>query len=154
MRTPSIADSTLPCHRPMTLSLIAGVLVALVAVAFVSVVRRAPTRVRCPDCGHDTDPVRLPSWMNRALPDMVARWCSVCGWEGIGRDGAELVPGRPIAHRSGFVWGEDRFPPYFGFHFAQAHHHVARQREPSGFIGAREGGHPLRPDGFRWKDAG
>lgn len=138
----------------MTVSLIAGILVALVAVTSASVVRRAPTRVRCPDCGHDTDPVRLPSFVARAMPGILVRWCAACGWEGIGRDGAEWVPGRRVAHRSGFFWGEDRFPPDFGFRFADAGRSPSRGPRPSGFAAAGVGGHPPRPQGFRWKDAG
>jgi len=130
----------------MTLSLIAGVLAALVAVTLVSAVRRAPTRVRCPDCSRDTKAVRLPAWMRRALPGMLLRWCPECGWEGLGRDGAEWIPGRPVAHRSGFFWGEERFPSDFGFHFADPGERARRG-------GRTLGSHPLRPHGFRWKDA-
>jgi hypothetical protein len=137
----------------MTLSLIAGVLVALVAVTFVSAVRRAPTRIHCPDCGGDTQPVRLPAWMTRAAPEMLLRWCAACGWEGLGREGAEWVPGRRIAHRSGFFWGEERMPPDFGFRFADARHPVPCGVRPSGFAGAEDRGLPA-PGSFHWKDAG
>jgi hypothetical protein len=136
----------------MTLPLIAGVLVALVAVTIVSALRRAPTRIRCPDCARETEPVRLPSWVRRATPGMLLRWCPGCGWEGIGRDGAEWVPGRPVAHRSGFFWGEERLPPDFGFRFAERTGTHPRRTPRSGFVGAAER-HPPQPYGFRWKDA-
>ncbi len=85
------------------------------------------------------------------------RWCPSCSWEGVGRVGPEWVPGHPAAHRSGFYWGDERFPVDFGFRFAppadgkQGEAPAEPPAHPSGFRFA--GGAPApAPEHFRWAE--
>ncbi len=113
----------------MTFVLLTGALVSFLVTTLVAAVRRAPTRLRCPRCRGKTEAVQAPRWLGRSF---VTRWCPNCSWEGIGRVGAEWVPGRPVSHSSGFHWGEERLPEDFGFCFAQREATQARAH-PSGF---------------------
>lgn len=131
----------------MITTLVAGILVAFLAVTLASALRRAPTRVLCPSCGETTKRLKPPLWFRKAVPGMSVRWCPSCSWEGVGRDGPEWIPGHPAAHDSGFHWGEERLPPDFGFRFGDP------DQEPSA-------GGPTRTDAsgrvkvpvvFRWR---
>jgi hypothetical protein len=64
------------------------------------------------------------------------RWCSFCQWEGVGRKGPELVPGRRISHDSGFHWGADLLGEDMGFEWAQTEEappEFEPPHHPSGF---------------------
>lgn len=147
----------------MTTTLLVGLLCAFVAVTVAAGVRRAPTRVTCPRCGHETRSVLLPGVVRDAAPELRVRWCPSCAWQGLGREGAELTPGRPVAHDSGFRWGSDRFPQDFGFRFAgdpQASPPPVPAPPPAHPSGFRFGGEddvpeaplvpPTAPPAFRW----
>ena len=71
------------------------------------------------------------------------RWCSACAWEGVGRSGPELQPGRPISHESGFRFGEDVLGPNLGFEWG------GQPEEPL----PRPRGLPNHPSGFRFAAA-
>lgn len=141
-----------PCR--MTSVLLAGVLAAFLITTFVAALQRAPTRLRCPECAGDTQPVEAPRWLRQGATRMVMRWCPACSWEGIGRVGAEWVPGRRTAHESGFHWGDERLPEDFGFRFAPAPEVLADAEpphHPSGFRFARsDAPSPAHPSGFNW----
>lgn len=140
------------------LALAPGILVSILAVALAAAARRAPAHRHCPSCGEDTRTVQPPSWLRRRLAGRIdLRWCPACGWEGPGRAGPEWVPGHPIAHGSGFFWGEQRMPVDFGFRFATAHEATPgpeRPHHPSGFRFAAPAGRPdgarAHPSGFHW----
>lgn len=128
----------------MVTTLAIGVLVTFVATTAVVAWRTAPTRARCPRCGQATAAVKPPLWFSRAAPGFKLRWCAACSWQGMGREGPELTPGRPVAHDSGFRWGSDRFPPDFGFRFAES--------LPGGAHAGEETPSPApdHPSGFRF----
>lgn len=128
----------------MALTIFAGIAVAALLTAMAVVYQRAPTRVRCPECGGATQPVMAPQWLRKAAPRLQGRWCPQCSWEGLGRVGPEWVSGRLIAHDSGFHWGDERLPMDFGFRWRPL---------PE----ARPTGRPTRqvpdhPSGFRFAD--
>lgn len=131
-----------PKPHVMTTTLLAGILTAFAAVTLAAGLRRAPLRALCPVCGAATNAVQLPPPLRSAAPDLRVRWCPDCSWEGLGREGAEAVPGRPMAHTSGFRWGGIRFQQDFGFRFAP----VEEATEPP----PREP--PAHPSGFRFAE--
>lgn len=128
----------------MTTPLLVGILAAFFAVTLAAGLGRAPTWARCPSCRASTKSVELPSWLRGAAPGLRVRWCPTCGWEGVGREGAEVAPGHPVAHGSGFRWGEDRLPEDFGFRFAGAETPVSPVPEES------PPPPPAHPSGFRF----
>lgn len=146
----------------MTTTLIVGLLSAFLATTLAAALKRAPTRVRCPECGHATVPVKPEAWLLRRMPDVRLRWCQACSWQGWGRHGAEWTPGHPSAHDSGFHWGADQFPENFGFRFAQGSEDGESPSEtsaepphhPSGFRFSQPPAQPRKahPSGFSWAD--
>lgn len=128
----------------MVASIVLGSLVAFVAVTAAAGVRRIPRRTSCPECGSETEPVQLPGPLRRTAPELRGRWCPACSWEGVGREGPEVTPGRPTAHSSGFRWGRHRLPQDFGFRFRPG-----ITPGPS----APPPGPPAHPSGFRFGDA-
>lgn len=124
--------------------ILAGILVAFLAITLAAAWRRAPTRASCPECGARTESVRAPLWIRKAAPDLSLRWCPSCSWEGMGRVGPEWIPGHPVAHGSGFYWGDERLPVDFGFRFAPPPPALPTEvpTEP-----------PAHPSGFRFADA-
>lgn len=139
----------------MTTVLLTGILVAFLATTLAAAFQRAPTRLTCPECGKDTQPVQAPAWIKERVPSFVLRWCPACSWEGMGRVGADWVPGRPVAHDSGFHWGNERLPEDFGFRFAAPPEMPAGQEpphHPSGFRFASTEEEPgaAHPSGFNW----
>ncbi len=142
----------------MALALAFGILaataVALAAVGYV----RAPTRLRCPECGSPTEAV-LPRWGSRILTRWISfRWCPACSWEGIGRVGPERTPGRPAAHASGFRWSKVRREDDPGFRWRPEPERPAPAEppdHPSGFRFGESGAHaagdpPAHESGFTW----
>lgn len=119
----------------MLISLVIGIFAAATVTLAVAVFSRAPTRVRCPECGGATKIVLLPPVLRRNQ-FVHLRWCPGCQWEGLGRNGPDWIPGHRLAHHSGFHWGEGRFEPDFGFRF--------RWTEPTA------GPPPHHPSGFRF----
>jgi len=145
----------------MTTTLLIGILAAFVATTLAAGVRRAPVRASCPVCGTTTESVQFHPALRKAAPELRIRWCPQCSWKGVGRHGAEAVPGKPTAHGSGFRWGSERLPQDFGFRFApvtstEAQAPTEPPSHPSGFRFA-EGEEPpaapkAHPSGFRWSD--
>lgn len=118
----------------IVLPFLAGGAALLAAVMLRSLWLAALPRTICPACREATSSVRygpaaLAPWIRR-------RWCTACGWSGWGRNGPVHRPDRPLAHDSGFHWGDDRMEPDFGFRWAE--------REPGG-----DESRP-HPSGFRW----
>jgi hypothetical protein len=139
----------------MTFALLTGILAAFLLSTVAFAMKRAPTRLRCPECGHPTDAIQGPEWLRRGLPSVRFRWCSACGWEGVGREGPHWVPGQRIAHDSGFHWGDERTPPDFGFRFARPPEQTMADTPPDHPSGFRFGddGRDLQgddPPGFSW----
>lgn len=128
----------------MTSTLVAGIFVAFLATTLAVAWRRAPTRMRCPGCGEPTATLQPPLWFTRMAPGFRLRWCPACSWQGVGREGPELTPGRPVSHDSGFRWGEERFPRDFGFRFA------GEPDEGTQGPGAAPVEPPAHPSGFRF----
>lgn len=143
----------------MTLTLLIGTLAALLLTGVVVAYQRAPTRVRCPECGATTKAVMAPSWLHRAAPNLHVRWCPRCSWEGLGRAGPEWISGRKIAHDSGFHWGEERLPVDFGFRWRPLPEERYTDEMPDHPSGFRFGGPPdpaqgrakAHPSGFGWR---
>lgn len=141
----------------MTFVLLSGILVAFLATTLAAAWQRAPTNLRCPTCGEDTQPVQMPNWLRNRASTLVLRWCPACSWEGVSRVGADWVPGRPMAHDSGFHWGDERLPEDFGFTFAATPEMIPAEEpphHPSGFRfaddDAPEAETPAHPSGFRF----
>lgn len=128
----------------MTSTLVAGILVAFLATTLAVAWRRAPTRVRCPRCDQATTALQPPLWFTRVAPGFRLRWCPSCSWQGMGREGPELTPGRPVSHDSGFRWGDDRFPQDFGFRFAPG------VEDAGAGPGTAPDEPPAHPSGFRF----
>lgn len=155
---------------PTTLALATGLLALAATVLAGLAYRHAPTRTSCPECGRRTATVRVPRLLQRARA--ARRWCAECGWEGLGRDGPEWRPGEPLAHDSGFFWGQERLPEDFGFQWARSMSEAsaAPPHHPSGFRFGGPGGDSapavpevassapdverVHPSGFRWADDG
>jgi len=139
----------------MLLALVVGIFVAATATLAVAGFNRAPTRSRCPECDGATKILLLPPVLRRN-EFVHMRWCPACQWEGLGRNGPDWVPGKQLAHDSGFHWaGEHWFPSDFGFKFGEPE--VSDQlppHHPSGFrfIEAPDRGRsaPHHPSGFRF----
>jgi hypothetical protein len=142
----------------MALPIVIGIVVALVATALVVAAQRAPTRLRCPECGAATQAVVPPPLLRRAAPGVQIRWCPSCSWEGLGRAGPEWVSGRRIAHDSGFHWGAERFPEDFGFRWRPLRDlggagAMPSADHPSGFRFAAvelDPSSPAHSSGFAW----
>lgn len=144
----------------MALTLLAGIAATLFVTGVAVAYQRAPTWIRCPECGGATQPVRAPYLLRKTAPRLQGRWCPQCSWEGLGRVGPEWVSGRRVAHDSGFHWGDQRLPEDFGFQWrplpepapgAEPPHH------PSGFrfsttAGGETAREPAHPSGFAWAD--
>lgn len=119
----------------MLLALTIGTISAATVTLAVAVFNRSPTRSHCPECGGATKILLLPPVLRRN-EFVHLRWCPRCEWEGLGRNGPDWIPGRQLAHDSGFHWGSGRFEADFGFKF--------RRREPSVEVP------PHHPSGFRF----
>ena len=138
---------------------------ALLAAAFAALtitwLKRLPTLHLCPTCTHRTQAVLLPRWLRPLQRWIGLRWCPDCEWEGIGRRGPEFIPGRPLAHDSGFHWGANIIGRNAGFHWAEL---VPPEpcdpsaQPPAHRSGFRFGGTPtpskprVHPSGFSWSD--
>lgn len=146
----------------MATTLVIGILTSFVAITVAAGLRRAPVRAQCPRCDGDTQSVQLPPAIRKAVPELRIRWCPACSWEGVGREGPPVIPGRPASHVSGFRWGRVRLAQDFGFRFApppvtQAEAAGEPPAHPSGFrFAADEDQAPPRrshPSGFRWSES-
>jgi len=141
----------------MTTILLFGILVATFATLAVTGFHRIPTRSRCPECGRATEAVLPPPWLQPGQRWVSMRWCVFCAWEGVGRKGPDLVPGRQISHDSGFHWGADQTGPNQGFAW-KSHAEPEPMKEPPHHVsGFRFSEIPpdTRPpkahgSGFRW----
>lgn len=129
--------------------------IALAAVTY----HRAPTRIRCPECGSRTQAVLPRPGLRLLTRWLVFRWCPVCTWEGVGRVGPERIPGRPAAHASGFHWNPQDLAEDLGFQWAtreaSAEDPSQPPDHPSGFRFAPHEptgpvGRPAHPSGFTW----
>jgi hypothetical protein len=96
----------------------------------------------------------LQPWISR-------RWCPDCEWESIGRKGPEFIPGRKLAHDSGFLWGANVVGENAGFQWAALEPPEAPDPTagpPAHRSGFRFGGGPAptevrgRPAGFTWSE--
>lgn len=145
----------------MLLALVFGLTAVLITVIAGAVYREAPSRVECPACGGPTSLVRPPLLLRRTQV-VHWRWCAGCGWEGMARPGPEWIPGRPVAHDSGFHWGRERLPEDFGFMWRMPGPPAAAPppHHPSGFRFAQDHeaqgdpgtpGPRAHPSGFRWR---
>lgn len=139
------------------------VLFALLAASFAALtvawLRQLPTLRLCPTCTHRTQAVLLPSLLRPLKRWIGLRWCPDCEWEGIGRNGPEFIPGRLLAHDSGFHWGADLIGENAGFHWAELA--PPEPRGPSAEPPAHRSGfrfgseptpstRPAHPSGFDW----
>jgi len=102
--------------------IVSTVLFALLAATFavltVAWLKRLPTLNFCPTCAHRTQAVMLPRLMRPLQRWISRRWCPDCEWESIGRKGPEFIPGRKLAHDSGFLWGANVVGENAGFQWA------------------------------------
>jgi hypothetical protein len=140
---------------------VAGAATLVVVVALYRRWLAALPRTVCPSCGEATTGVSHPLWAH--LEKWVRRrWCAACGWEGWGRNGPMLSPGRLISHQSGFRWGPERLEADFGFRFRASLDAVvdpaATRAHPSGFRWAGTSemvtdatGPAAHPAGFRFR---
>jgi len=136
--------------------LVIGIVVAVSVTVAVAVFHRTPTRARCPECEGETKIVLLPPVL-RQNEFVHLRWCPRCEWEGLGRNGPEWVPGKRLAHGSGFHWGDARLLPDFGFRFRRGE--VSQKLPPHHPSGFRFSEDPTsettpahHPSGFRFSD--
>ena len=145
--------------------IISTVLFPLVAATFegltVAWLKRLPTLHMCPTCAHRTQAVLLPGLLRPLQRWISRRWCPDCEWEGVGRKGPEFIPGRPLAHDSGFHWGADVMGENAGFHWAQLEPPAPLDPSadpPAHRSGFRFGGAPSRPgsepSAFNWSSPG
>lgn len=142
----------------MAFAFLAGTLVALFAALLVAAYYRAPTRQSCPECGSRTSAVRIPGWLAGTSRFVSHRWCAECAWEGLGRAGPEWTPGEPVAHDSGFRFGQDVMGPNDGFRWGERAEPPGKPSHPSGFrFSTRPDtdeadtiGRADHPTGFRW----
>ncbi len=104
-------------------------------------VMRIPTRRTCPICAHTTQPLVAPLWLLPFDRWLGLRWCPDCNWQAVGRKGPDWIPGKQVAHDSGFHWGDDVAGENLGFRWAQP-----QQVEPSPEP-------PSHPSGFRFAAA-
>lgn len=118
---------------------------AVVVIGFLA--RSWTARRRCPGCGTATvqtqGRVPIPSGLER-------RWCSACGWKGVGRSGPEFDPSLgPASHGSGFRWSTRPSANAPRFHWG-----ARDEPAPPGFRfgdeGPSETGQPL---GFQFGEA-
>ncbi|MFQ5538718.1 MAG: hypothetical protein ACE5GJ_14880 [Gemmatimonadota bacterium] len=123
----------------MLLGFLAGLVTAFFVVSVVISYRHSPTNLVCPRCGSATSAVRREGLFSAGDRFVLRRWCQACGWEGVGRAGPRWVPGRPVAHDSGFHWGEERLPEDFGFRWMEPPPLPPPPKEP-----------PHHPSGFRF----
>ncbi len=138
----------------MAITLFAGILTLAAAVAAGALWLSMPPRSICPECGRPTEPVAMGA-LGRPLERLVRRrWCTACLWTGYGRNGPVLWARKgPVAHDSGFRWGEDLLPPDMGFRWG------APGSTPEVLAARNEEGHVRRiitlrhaerAVGFRW----
>lgn len=158
----------------MLLAFVVGLFGAATMTLAVAAFNRSPTRAHCPECGGATKILLLPPVLRRN-EFVHLRWCPRCEWEGLGRNGPDWIPGRRLAHDSGFHWGDERFEADFGFKFRPLEpsvelppHHpsgfrfvenpeaeIPAAHHPSGFRFAQKPEKPaVGPPVFRWADEG
>lgn len=81
--------------------LLSVLLVATIAVAYVVL----PSGRMCTCCGGPTDPIYHGMPLRLVSRWLHWRWCSRCGWQGLGRNGPDVAPFElPVDHDSGFRW--------------------------------------------------
>ena len=119
---------------------LATLLVATWAAILVSWLKRFPTAQFCPKCTNRTEGIVAPLWLRPMARWLTLRWCADCEWQGVGRTGPEYVPGRQIAHDSGFHWGADETGENMGFDWKQTEELPPLPTPPS------------HPSGFRFSD--
>jgi len=135
----------------MAFAFLAGTLVAVFAAVLVAAYHRAPTRQSCPECGGRTSAVRISGWFARTSRFVSHRWCAACAWEGLGRAGPDWTPGEPVAHDSGFRFGDDITGPNAGFQWGggpEASRPAPRPSQTPSQTGPV--GRADHPTGFRW----
>ena len=136
-------------------TLLFGTLVATLIALAVTGFQRVPTHQHCPECGERTQSIVPPAWLKPTRRWVGRRWCTTCNWQGLGRIGADLVPGRRIAHDSGFHWSGVDIGPDVGFQWKASREPEAEREppdHPSGFRYAEElpSAPSDDPTGFRW----
>lgn len=94
---------------------LATLLVATWAAILVSWLKWLPPAQFCPKCTNRTEGIVAPLWLRPMARWLTLRWCADCEWQGVGRTGPEYVPGRQVAHDSGFHWGADETGEDMGF---------------------------------------
>lgn len=143
----------------MSAFLVPPLVVATFTAVAIAWVKRMPTWQQCPTCQHRTQALVPPPWLKPLSRWLVIRWCPDCHWEKLGRNGPEWVPGRQVAHDSGFHWGDDVMGENMGFEWRrpEAPETVAGEppHHPSGFRFA-EGSEPehrgaAHTSGFAWR---
>jgi hypothetical protein len=150
----------------LLLTALAGFLTASLIATVAMAYRLLPSGRMCTCCGGPTDPVetRFPLRLGKRWVHW--RWCSRCGWEGVGRNGPDVGWfDLPVDHDSGFRWrrpdGTD--VPIFIW---KPEGTDPDTNDAEGFRWARSDGEPPEarssldprfrrgrlPLGFRWKD--
>jgi len=133
--------------------LLSVLLVAAVRVGYLAI----PSGRMCPQCGGGTSSVTfdyLASLLERWLQK---RWCSRCGWEGIGRNGPDVAAfENPVDHDSGFRWSrrQSRRVPVFWWGDPTSSEMSQDAVHRSGFHWGDED-EPVEPDhpsGFTFRD--
>ena len=141
--------------------LVLATLVGLLTVLLVAAVRvgylAIPSGRMCPQCGGGTNSVEVDYLSGLLDPWLHKRWCSRCGWEGIGRNGPDVAPfENPVDHDSGFRWSrrQSRGVPVFWWGDPESSEPTDDPAHPSGFHWGEEEEEPARPDhpsGFRFR---
>ena len=109
-------------------------MVVLASIAYLAL----PSGRMCLRCGVPTSSVVLEAWWQRPASRWLDwRWCSRCGWEGVGRRGPDVgLKDPPVDHESGFRWGRPKSEQVPIFHWRDGAEHP-----------------PDHPAGFRWSNA-
>jgi len=136
-------------------------LVGLLSVLLVAAVRVGYLAISsgrmCPQCGGGTNSVEFGRIASLFARWIQKRWCSRCGWEGIGRNGPDVAPYEsPVDHDSGFRWRrrQNRAVPVFWWGDRSREDAAAGRAHPSGFHwGDAEElmEDPDHPSGFRFR---
>ena len=148
----------------MTPFLLTPIVLATFATFTVAWLKRTPTRQFCPTCHHRTQTVLPPLWLQPVSSWLGLRWCADCNWQAVARKGPEWVPGKRVAHDSGFHWGHDVIGENQGFRWRSIEPEQPPEEtpphHPSGFRFAETEetpeaptAKPDHPSGFSWAQA-
>lgn len=133
--------------------LLTAILVAAVRVAYLAI----PSGRLCPECGGGTSAVEMTAVGRLVAAWLQRRWCSRCGWEGLGRRGPDVAAHEaPVDHDSGFRWQrpDGHSVPIFWWAsgeetFGPPDHPL---RRPADDLPPSEIDAPDHPSGFRFAD--